>query len=192
MQPSALKFRVEDVLGLENNDLKDNFFGFSDSMADQAEVCEKCNPLRTYCSSPKSNRARALKAKTKTACSLRRRLGNAETPKLPIVSIRLEREEELPRLKGLNSHEKPDRHCTASTDPCSPTYVFIFANSHGHNFACRVDSEADDIAISDTIVKFLGDNGNFLSPMLSMNDKHFEALTGTVSNLWGKLKSVRS
>ncbi len=41
LQPNTLKSRVEDALRLEKNDFKDDFFGFTDSLADEAEVCEK-------------------------------------------------------------------------------------------------------------------------------------------------------
>ncbi len=66
LQPPALKSRVEDALRLEKNDLKDDFFGFADFLADEAEVCEKYHPLRAYRSSPKSNRAKGTEDEKKT------------------------------------------------------------------------------------------------------------------------------
>ncbi len=52
----------------------------------------------------------------------------------------------------------------------------IFAELHGHRFACRIDSGADSVAISDTIVKYLGDKGFYLPTMLPTNGKHFKAV----------------
>ncbi len=65
LQPPALKTRVEDALRLEKNDLKDGFFGFADFLADEAEVCEKYHPLRTYKSSQKSIRDKSAGDQTK-------------------------------------------------------------------------------------------------------------------------------
>ncbi len=65
LQPPALKSRVEDALRLEKNDLKDDFFGFADFLADEAKVCEKYHPLRAYRSSPKCNRAKGIEVEKK-------------------------------------------------------------------------------------------------------------------------------
>ncbi len=37
----------------------------------------------------------------------------------------------------------------------------ILAELHGYRFACRIDSGADAVAISDTVVEYLGDKGFF-------------------------------
>ncbi len=48
LQPPALKSRAEDALRLEKNHLKDELFGFSAYLAEQAEICESFHPLRSY------------------------------------------------------------------------------------------------------------------------------------------------
>ncbi len=62
------------------------------------------------------------------------------------------------------------------------------ANIHGHNFACRIDSGADDVAISDTIVKFLGDNGHFLPTLLPTNGRSFKAVDGHAIQSLGQVQ----
>ncbi len=85
LQPPVLKSRDEDALRLEKNDLKDDFFGFADFLADEAEVCEKYHPLRAYRSSPKSNRAKGTEdeKKTRLSSSSYQTSGKGEKPKLP-------------------------------------------------------------------------------------------------------------
>ncbi len=58
LQPPALKSRVEDALRLEKNHLKDEFFGFSEYLAEQAEICESFHPLRSYRASQKDVRGK--------------------------------------------------------------------------------------------------------------------------------------
>ncbi len=48
LQPPALKSRIGDALRLEKNHLKDDLFGFSAHLAEQAEICESFHPLRSY------------------------------------------------------------------------------------------------------------------------------------------------
>ncbi len=52
----------------------------------------------------------------------------------------------------------------------------IPAGDHGHPFAYRLDPDADAVAISDAIVKYLGDKGFFLLTMLPTKGKHFKAV----------------
>ncbi len=59
----------EDALRLQKNDLTDDFFDFSDLLADEAEVCQKYHPLRAHRSSPKSNRAKGTEDENKTRLS---------------------------------------------------------------------------------------------------------------------------
>ncbi len=78
------------------------------------------------------------------------------------------------------------------TPPLPDKPAVVPAGDHGHRFAYRLDSAADAVAISDAIVKYLGDKGFFLFTMLPTKGKHFKAVAGTVSNLWATCKSVRS
>ncbi len=54
----------------------------------------------------------------------------------------------------------------ARTTPPSDKPAVILAELHGYRCACRIHSGADAVAISDTIVKYLGDKGFFLPTML--------------------------
>ncbi len=64
----------------------------------------------------------------------------------------------------------------------------ILAELHGYRFACRIDSGADAVAISDAIVKYLGDKGFFLPTMLPTNGKHFKAVDGHGIQSQGKVQ----
>ncbi len=55
-KPPSFKLRVKDALRLETRDLKDDFFGFADLLADEAEDWEKYHPFRAYRSSLQGNR----------------------------------------------------------------------------------------------------------------------------------------
>lgn len=48
LQPQALKKRIEDALQIEKHDLKADFFGFTEFLAIEAEVCEKFQPRSIY------------------------------------------------------------------------------------------------------------------------------------------------
>ncbi len=48
----------------------------------------------------------------------------------------------------------------------------MLAELHGHRFACRIDSGTDAVAISDTIVKYLGGRGFFPSYDAADDGKH--------------------
>ncbi len=78
------------------------------------------------------------------------------------------------------------------TTPPSDKPALILAELHGYRFACRIDSGSDAVAISDMIVKYLGDKGFFIPTMLPTNGKHFKAVDWHGINLWGKCKSGRS
>ncbi len=54
----------------------------------------------------------------------------------------------------------------------------ILAELHGYRFACHIDSCADAVLISGTIVKYLDDKDFFLPTMLPTNGKHFKAFEG--------------
>ncbi len=54
----------------------------------------------------------------------------------------------------------------------------MVAELHGYRFACRIDSGADAVAISDTIVKYLGEKGFFSPTILPTNGKHFKPVKG--------------
>ena len=56
LQPPELKTRVVDALKLEKHDLEEDFFGFVEFLADEAEVCEKFRPLRLSRSSAKNDK----------------------------------------------------------------------------------------------------------------------------------------
>ena len=58
LEPPQLKSRVEDALRLEESDLKDDFFGFVEFLANEAEVCERFQPLRDYRKSLGKNKGR--------------------------------------------------------------------------------------------------------------------------------------
>ncbi len=64
----------------------------------------------------------------------------------------------------------------------------ILADIHGHNFACRIDSGADDVAISATIVKFLGDNFHFLPTLLPTDGRSLKAVDGHAIQSLGQVQ----
>ena len=55
LQPPQLKNLVEDALRLDKGDLNDDFYGFCNFVAEQAEVCERFHPLHKYRASLKNN-----------------------------------------------------------------------------------------------------------------------------------------
>ncbi len=54
----------------------------------------------------------------------------------------------------------------------------IRAELYAYRFAWCIDSGADAVTISDTIVKYLGEKGFFLPTMLPTNGEHFKAVDG--------------
>ncbi len=56
---------------------------------------------------------------------------------------------------------EPEPKARITPPPDKP--AVLLAELHGYRFACRVDSGADAVAISDTIVKYLGEKGFLLS-----------------------------
>ena len=48
LQPPELKSGIEDALKLGKNELEQDFFGYADFLADEAEICENFRPLRAY------------------------------------------------------------------------------------------------------------------------------------------------
>ncbi len=53
------------------------------------------------------------------------------------------------------------------------TNAVILAEIHGHNFGCCTDSGADDVGISNTLVKFLGEKA-----LLPTNGRSFMKVDG--------------
>lgn len=80
----------------------------------------------------------------------------------------------------------------ARTTPRTDKPAGILAELHSHRFTCRLDSSADSVAFSDTIVKYLGDKGFSFRSWCRRTASISRPFTGTVSNLWGKCKSVQS
>lgn len=58
------------------------------------------------------------------------------------------------------------------------TTAVIDAEIGGYNFACRIDSGADLVVISDTIISFLGDKGIFLPIVLPTKKVTFKSVDG--------------
>ncbi len=73
------------------------------------------------------------------------------------------------RLEKNHPQNIPGRSTPPSDKP-----AVILAELNGYRFACRIDSGADAVAISDTILKYLGDKGFFLPTMLPTNGKHVQ------------------
>lgn len=46
LKPPRLKSRIEDALQLERSDLKSDYFGFMEFLADKAAIFEEVQPLR--------------------------------------------------------------------------------------------------------------------------------------------------
>ena len=63
LQPPELKNRVRDALQLEKNYLEDDFFAFMEYLAEEAAVCERFKPLRSYLASNKIGRNKASDSK---------------------------------------------------------------------------------------------------------------------------------
>lgn len=66
LQHPQLKTRMEDALKLEKADLKADYFGFMDFLADKAELFEEFQSLREYLQSRNKNRDTANKNDKKT------------------------------------------------------------------------------------------------------------------------------
>ncbi len=54
---------------MEKNHLKDDFFGFSAYLAEQAEICESFHPLPSYCASQKDVRGKKTEHPKKNTSS---------------------------------------------------------------------------------------------------------------------------
>lgn len=52
----------------------------------------------------------------------------------------------------------------------------VQAELEGYKFACRIDSDAYRYAISETIFKFFGDNGIFLSTLFLSNPEELKEI----------------
>ena len=72
--------------------------------------------------------------------------------------------------------DKPKKKVSPFPNLHVPEPSVILANVFGFNFACRIDSGADDNAIPDTIVYFLGGQDVFQPMLRSTKDKTFQAV----------------
>ncbi len=115
LQPPALNSHVEDALLLEKNHLEDDFFRFSASLAEKAEVREAFHPLRWYRASQKGNRAKKSEQLKKNfvtpAPSSSRTPGLKKAAKLP------------PCLNPARSDNHFVKDCTETPDAVMKTLV---------------------------------------------------------------------
>ena len=82
-----------------------------------------------------------------------------------------------------NASSSPSTADTISAKP-----ALVLAEIHGYIFACRNDSGADDVAVSDIITQFLGDKGIFLPTMQLSEQKTFKAVDGHLFKSAGKVQ----
>ncbi|CAN8068627.1 unnamed protein product [Agarophyton chilense] len=74
--------------------------------------------------------------------------------------------------KGSNS----EAQASSSVEKSSAVPALVMAELSGFKFACRIDSGADEVAVSDTIIQFLGDEGTFLPTLQLSKAKTFKAV----------------
>lgn len=200
VQPPRLKTRMEDALQLERSDLKYDYFGFMEYLAEKAEIFEEVTPLREFRKSgdpPKPTRrptndrppkngggsSSALSdsppkdpapKRTLPPCLNKDCKENHLVKDCPITSkeqakklleeYRAKKKATTPTVAALTT-PKPSGNSSATPKIASASLsntAVVKASMNGFNFACRIDSGADVLAISESIIKFLSEKGIFL------------------------------
>jgi len=164
IQPPELKSRLHNALKLEKNELEDDFFGFCNYLQEQSEICEQFHPLRKYRSNPKNSSDEA------------KRLLDAKR-----AGIKKEKSESKLASSGGSKDAKPSfpaKQSSSSIGGSSAKPALVLAELSGYKFACRIDSGADEVAVSDTIIQFLGDKEILLPSIHLSKAKSFKAVDG--------------
>ena len=84
-----------------------------------------------------------------------------------------------PTVAVVNTEAKETTKPAAVVAPIATSKpAVVLAELHGYKFACRIDSGADEVVISDTIIKFLGDRGIYLPTLHKTQTSSFQAVDG--------------
>ena len=95
---------------------------------------------------------------------------------------------------GSSSEKKDLKKDTSRTQASSSTGkstskpAVVMAELSGYKFACRIDSGADEVAVSDTIIQFLGDQEISLPTIHLRTPKTFKAVDGHIFKSPGTVK----
>ena len=145
----------------------------------------KANP--PACLNPKCGGKHLVKNCPMTSADEKARLLSEFKSNYKSTGIKAKKEKSVSFMIDEPDKKKKDTSISSSASSTSEPAV-VLANLHGFNFACRIDSGADDNVISDTIVTFLGDQGIYLPTLRQSKDRRFKAIDGHAVKPVGKVQ----
>lgn len=94
-----------------------------------------------------------------------------------------------PKVSAVVKPSQSEVSTSEKVSPICPTNpAVVLADLHGHKFACRIDSGADQLVVSDTIVKFLGDKNHFIPTVLLTKPHRMLSVDGSPVNVQGQVQ----
>lgn len=206
LQPLQLKSAVEDALRLEKSDLKDEFFGIVYFFSDEAEICERFQPLRDYRESSGKKTGRKTSSESSTSVHAPKSVdsgASASTEGKPIKEYKgskskckedraQKKDESSTRVSALlATSQGPEERQTATSTfekatAAQSKNAVVMADLCYHVFACRIDSGEDELGISDSLIRFLYVKSVFLPTR--NKPRTFKAVDGRILNSPGELQ----